>query len=72
MATWNGYLWPLIMITTNENRTLRLLLTWYSTAHGSRPGLTMAASVLVLLPVPLAYLFFQDWIIGSVTQTGFT
>jgi multiple sugar transport system permease protein len=71
MATWNDYLWPLIVITTHENRTLPLLLTWYSTQHGSRPGLTMAASVLVLLPVLLAYIFFQRWIIGSVTQTGF-
>jgi multiple sugar transport system permease protein len=71
MATWNDYLWPLIVITTHENRTLPLLLTWYSTAHGSRPGMTMAASVLVLLPVLVAYLFFQRWVIGSVTQTGF-
>jgi multiple sugar transport system permease protein len=71
MATWNDYLWPLIVITTHENRTLPLLLTWYSTQHGSRPGLTMAAAVLVLLPVLLAYVFFQRWIIGSVTQTGF-
>lgn len=71
MGTWNDYLWPLIVITTHENRTLPLLLTWYSTQHGSRPGLTMAAAVLVLLPVLLAYMFFQRWIIGSVTHTGF-
>jgi multiple sugar transport system permease protein len=71
MATWNDYLWPLIVITTHENRTLPLLLTWYSSQHGSRPGLTMAASVLVLLPVLVVYIFFQRWIVGSVTQTGF-
>lgn len=71
MATWNDYLWPLIVITTHENRTLPLLLTWYSSQHTARPGLTMAAAVLVLLPVLVVYIFFQRWIVGSVTQTGF-
>jgi multiple sugar transport system permease protein len=71
MGSWNDYLWPLIVITTHENRTLPLLLTWYSSQHGSRPGLTMAAAVLVLLPILVMYVFFQRWIVGSVTQTGF-
>jgi multiple sugar transport system permease protein len=71
MASWNDYLWPLIVITTHENRTLPLLLTWYSSQHGSRPGLTMAAAVLVLLPILVMYMFFQRWIVGSITQTGF-
>ena len=71
MATWNDYLWPLIVITTHERRTLPLLLTWYNSEHGSSPGLSMAASVLVLLPVLVVYIFCQRWIVTSVTQTGF-
>ena len=71
MATWNDYLWPLIVITTHERRTLPLLLTWYNSQHGSNPGLSMAAAVLVLLPVLVVYVFCQRWIVTSVTQTGF-
>jgi multiple sugar transport system permease protein len=71
MAVWNDYLWPLIVITTHERRTLPLLLTWYNTAHGTRYDLTMAASVLVLLPILLVYILFQRWIVRGVALTGF-
>ena len=71
MGTWNDYLWPLIVLTTLEKRTLPLLLTWYNTAHGTRYDLTMAASVLVLLPILVVYLFFQRWIVRGVALTGF-
>lgn len=70
MATWNDYLWPLIVITTHEKRTLPLLLTWYTSQHGLRYDLTMAASILVLMPVLVAYIFFQRWIVRGVAMTG--
>ena len=71
MGTWNDYLWPLIVLTTLEHRTLPLLLTWYNSAHGTRYDLTMAASVLVLLPILVVYIFFQRWIVRGVALTGF-
>jgi ABC-type glycerol-3-phosphate transport system permease component len=71
MGTWNDYLWPLIVITTHERRTLPLLLTWYSSQHSTRYDLTMAASVLVLLPILVVYIFFQRWIVKGVALTGF-
>jgi multiple sugar transport system permease protein len=70
MGTWNDYLWPLIVITTHEKRTLPLLLTWYSSQHGTRYDLTMAASILVLLPILVVYVFFQRWIVRGISMTG--
>jgi multiple sugar transport system permease protein len=70
MATWNDYLWPLIVITTHEKRTLPLLLTWYTSQHSQRYDLTMAASILVLLPILVVYIFFQRWIVRGVALTG--
>lgn len=70
MTTWNDYLWPLIVITTHEKRTLPLLLTWYNSQHGQRYDLTMAASILVLIPVLLVYVFFQRWIVRGVALSG--
>jgi multiple sugar transport system permease protein len=71
MATWNDYLWPLIVITTTEKRTLPIMLTWYNSAHGSRYDLTMAASVMVILPIVLIYFLFQRWIVRGIALTGF-
>jgi multiple sugar transport system permease protein len=71
IGTWNDYLWPLIVITTHERRTLPLLLTWYNNSHATRYDLTMAASVLVLLPILVVYIFFQRWIVKGIALTGF-
>jgi multiple sugar transport system permease protein len=71
MGTWNDYLWPLVVITTHEKRTLPLLLTWYNSMHGTRYDLTMAASILVLLPILVVYMLFQRWIVRGVALTGF-
>jgi multiple sugar transport system permease protein len=72
MATWNDYLWPLIVITSTQNRTLPIMLTWYTGFHGfSRYDLTMAASFLVILPILIVYLLFQRWIVRGIALTGF-
>ncbi len=71
MGTWNDYLWPLIVITTTEKRTLPVMLTWYNSQHGARADLTMAVSVLVILPVVVVYFFFQRWIVRGIAMTGF-
>ena len=33
MFHWNAYLWPLIVLTEQDKRTLPIILTWYSTQH---------------------------------------
>lgn len=71
MGTWNDYLWPLIVITTTEKRTLPIMLTWYNSQHGARFDLTMAASVLVILPIVVVYFIFQRWIVRGIALTGF-
>ena len=71
MGTWNDYLWPLIVITTTEKRTLPIMLSWYNSQHGSRYDLTMAVSVLVILPILLVYFIFQRWIVRGIALTGF-
>lgn len=71
MGTWNDYLWPLIVITTTERRTLPIMLSWYNSQHGARPDLTMAASVLVILPIVIVYFVFQRWIVRGIALTGF-
>ncbi len=71
MGTWNDYLWPLIVITTTEKRTLPIMLSWYNSQHGSRYDLTMATSVLVILPILIVYFLFQRWIVRGIALTGF-
>jgi multiple sugar transport system permease protein len=70
MSTWNSYLWPLIVITTHERRTLPIVLTWYNSMHSQRLDLTMAAGVLVVVPILIVYTIFQRWIIQGFALSG--
>jgi len=71
MGVWNAYLWPMVVITTTERRTLPIILTWYSNQHTNQQNLVMAASVLVVVPILVVYFFFQRWIVRGFTHTGF-
>lgn len=71
MATWNDYLWPLIVLTSPENRTIPLLLVWFQTRHVSNQGLILTASILTLLPIFFVYIFVQRWIVDQATQSAF-
>ncbi len=70
MFNWNAYLWPLIVLTEKEVRTLPIILTWFSNRMVGNDHLTMAASVLVILPVLIVFLFVQRWIVEGITLSG--
>jgi multiple sugar transport system permease protein len=70
MANWNSYLWPLIVITTHEKRTLPIVLTWYNSVHSQRIDLTRAAGVLVVIPILIIYTIFQRWIVQGFALSG--
>jgi multiple sugar transport system permease protein len=70
MFNWNAYLWPLIVLTEQKVRTLPIILTWYSNQHSQQLHLTMAASVLVILPVLFIFILSQRWIVKGITLTG--
>jgi len=70
MFNWNAYLWPLIVLTQQEKRTLPIILTWYSDQHSSQMNLVMAASVLIVIPVLIVFAASQKWIVRGLTLTG--
>ena len=71
MGTWNDYLWPLIVLTSPEKRTIPLLVVWFQTQHVSNQGLVLAASILTLLPIFFVYIFLQRWIVDQATSSAF-
>jgi multiple sugar transport system permease protein len=70
MFNWNAYLWPLIVLTEKNVRTLPIILTWFSHQMVDKTNLTMAASVLVILPVLFVFLLVQRWIVEGITLSG--
>lgn len=71
-ATWNDYLWPMIVLRSSENFTLQLKLKVFSPMFGtSRDQILMAAGlILALVPVVAMYLIFQKNFIESASVSG--
>ena len=71
MGNWNAYLWPMVVITRIDRRTLPVMLTWYESQHVTKDNLVMAATVMVVIPILIVYFFFQRWIVRGIALTGF-
>jgi multiple sugar transport system permease protein len=59
IAAWNNFLWPFIIVTSNDMMTIPLGLTQTYDAFGVRYAQLMAAALLGAAPVALAYVAFQ-------------
>jgi multiple sugar transport system permease protein len=71
MQTWNAYLWPMIVLQKVEVRTLPIILTWFNSTHTGQGALVMAATVLIIVPILIVFVFFQRWIVQGFTMSGF-
>ena len=70
LAIWNEYLRPLIMISKTENMTLPVALTFFSGAHLTNTGATLAAAALSMIPVTIVFIVFQKQFIKGIAMTG--
>jgi multiple sugar transport system permease protein len=72
LETWNDYLWPLIVINTQEMSTITIglpLITNISQYHVSI-GNTMAAAWMAILPVAVVFFLFQKNLIRGISLGG--
>ncbi len=70
MGSWNDYLWPLIAINDQDKMTLPLALTFFNSQHSTRYDMEMAASVLIIAPIILVFLFFQRQFVNAFATSG--
>ena len=59
LATWNDFMWPLIVLSDASHYTLPVALANLSGEHVQDTELMMAGSVLTVLPVMAVFLFLQ-------------
>jgi multiple sugar transport system permease protein len=71
LASWNDFMWPLIILTGQEHYTLPVALAALAREHAQDSELMMAGSVITILPVLLLFLamqryYIQGMLLGSV------
>ncbi|WP_088105932.1 carbohydrate ABC transporter permease [Halalkalibacter urbisdiaboli] len=69
---WNNFLWPLIVANSVENRPLTVGLAIFAQSFetGAQWAEVTAATIMVMLPLLLAFFIFQRQFIESFMQSG--
>ena len=70
LASWNDFLWPLLVLRQSELLTLPPGLRQLQGAYTSEYGQMMAGAVITSIPVLLLYILLQRYIVESVQTTG--
>ena len=65
--TWNAFLLPLVLVNSEDLRTLPLGLAFFKGRHTVDIPLTSAAATIVALPTILVYFAFQRQFIRGIT-----
>ncbi|MEU5321021.1 carbohydrate ABC transporter permease [Streptomyces sp. NPDC021056] len=72
LASWNNFIWPLIVAQSMDTYTLPvgLAATSQAAANVKDYGLLLAGAILVMLPVLLLFLFLQRYFVQGISGTG--
>ena len=68
LATWNEFLIALVLISSNEARTVPLGLLQFQGEHASNYVLLMAGIVISIVPVIAVFIFLQRYFISGLTS----
>jgi lactose/L-arabinose transport system permease protein len=70
MLNWNNYLWPLIILQTNNKKTLTLVVSSLLSGYYPDFGVIMVATVFATLPILIIFFVLQrqfvEGMLGSV------
>jgi len=69
-GSWNEFLWPLVVTTTDNMRTIPIGLSSFQGQYGTAWNLLMAGSVIAVLPVLIIYMLGQNWFVKGITLSG--
>ncbi|NED97704.1 carbohydrate ABC transporter permease [Phytoactinopolyspora alkaliphila] len=71
LGSWNNFLWPLVVATTEDMYTLPVAIALFSTGqHETNLGLLMAGSAAALVPVLVVFVALQRFFTQGIAMTG--
>ena len=70
IESWNDFLWPVIIINSERLRTIPVGVAFFKDPYDISFGPLMAAASIATVPMIVAYLFVQKYIIRGIASTG--
>jgi len=70
VGAWNDFLWPLIVLSGEENYTLTLGLNRLRGTFYSDPRLIAAGTIIALIPILVVFGFLQRYFFRGLQAGG--
>lgn len=70
MGAWNNFVWPLFVAPSPEMTTLPVGITQFSSRYITEYGKLMAGTAIASVPVLIAYLLAQRYLVQGIALTG--
>ena len=70
LQAWNGFLFPLIMTQSGDDKTITLGLYNFVSAYGANVPALLAAVVLSAVPILVVYLFARRYLVMGLMGAG--
>lgn len=70
VASWNAFLWPLIVTHSDSMRTIQTGLAYFAQAESTNYPLLCAASTFTIMPLVVLYFLVQRHIMESFAYSG--
>ncbi|WP_332630764.1 carbohydrate ABC transporter permease [Halalkalibacter flavus] len=70
LNSWNNFLWPLVVLRSNDMFTLPIGLATLLTPYGNNYDILLAGSVMTIVPIVILFIFFQRYFVAGLTVGG--
>ena len=70
MNSWNSFLWPMLVIRSNDKITLPIGLASLITPYGNNYDVLLAGAVFAIVPIIILFVMFQKYFIAGMTAGG--
>lgn len=70
LNSWNNFLWPLLVLRSNDMFTLPVGLATLLTPYGNNYDVLIAGSVMTIIPIVILFIFFQRYFVSGLTVGG--
>ncbi|WP_082233003.1 carbohydrate ABC transporter permease [Halobacillus massiliensis] len=70
LGSWNNFLWPLLVLRSNDMFTLPIGLATLLTPYGNNYDVLIAGSVMTIVPIIILFIFFQRYFVSGLTMGG--
>ena len=70
IASWNNFLWPLLVLSNRELFTLPLGINTMKSLYSDNTNLLMAGTAISVIPMLIVFIFLQRYFIQGIALTG--